>query len=857
MLRLLKSPRLLTTTALSLGWVCAAPAQVTPMYAIAVPQTADPLFANLTIPQSAATQGMWSATQAWPLVGIHISVLPDGRVLTFGTPLGQGVQDGRTLDLWDPRQGFAPASHLTISNGQMVDSFCGTATLLPSGTLLVSGGGSTGDGYTSFASTLVNSAASTAVASSSTLAAQRWYATMITLADGRALITGGSTPYTIVNAYANPSGAEANISETPEVYSPSTGWSSLLGARSADAFGPINNRAWYPRQWVAGDGSVFGISTDKIWRLDPTGSGSIQTLGTFKTAPDKSTTPNVGPTSTAVMYDTGKILQAGGNGYYNNYPSPSSPFATIFDISNPTNPIVRDTQSMHYARQWGSSTVLPTGSVLVTGGSTYADQNGANAVYPAEIWNPATGAWTVGASAANYRGYHSAAVLLPDGAILSTGGGVPGPVTNLNAEIYYPPYLFATVNGKAVLANRPHIISLTTNAPAYGSQMSLQVGTGDVVASVSLIGLSSVTHSFNTGQRRQTLRFVQSASSVSVGLPASPSLAPPGYYLISVLNTKGVPSPGAIIALQASAPPQSSRTALLPVDGAVRSLEPLSLPGSLIRHANFVAWANSISPTSDAQSRDDASFYTRAGLGNSQCYSFESKNYPGYFLRHRNFQVGLAANDNSALFQADSTFCAVAGLSGTGVSLQSLNYPDHYMHVRSGSDVWIDTSDGTASFAQNASFSLAEVYLPTETAPHSFGVISVPGELIRHQNFVGYVSSIDSASPAGDRADASFVVHPGNASANCYSFEASNYKGYYLRHYNFQLVLNQNDNSAQFAQDSTFCMAGGLAGLGFSLTSFNYPDHYLRQQNGQLYFQTNDQTAQFPLDATLTLNPAP
>lgn len=289
-----------------------------PMYSYVVPNSPDPLLSNLKIPATAPTQGMWSGVQSWPFIGLHLTVMPDGRVLSFGAPQGvQGVQDGRTLDIWDPRQGFTPASHLILSNGQMVDSFCGTATLLPSGTALLSGGASTTSGYNSFASTLINGQASTAVASTAALSAQRWYSTMMTLADGRQLITGGGTPYAIVSAYQNPSAAEPNISETPEVYSPSKGWTSLFGANSAYAFGPINNRAWYPHQWVAPDSTVFGISTDVMWDLDLNGSGGIKQLGNFKTTVDNNTLPNVGPTSTAVMYDTGRILQVGGNGYNN------------------------------------------------------------------------------------------------------------------------------------------------------------------------------------------------------------------------------------------------------------------------------------------------------------------------------------------------------------------------------------------------------------------------------------------------------------------------------------------------------------------------------------------------------------
>jgi hypothetical protein len=98
---------------------------------------------------------------------------------------------------------------------------------------------------------------------------------------------------------------------------------------------------------------------------------------------------------------------------------------------------------------------LPDGKVLGTGGSSVENQlTGVN--NSAEMWNPATGTWTQGASAVNARLYHGSALLLPDASVLIAGGGAPGPLKNLNAEIYYPPYLFDATGARAA---RPEIIS--------------------------------------------------------------------------------------------------------------------------------------------------------------------------------------------------------------------------------------------------------------------------------------------------------------------------------------------------------------------------------------------------------------
>jgi galactose oxidase len=526
---------------------------------IAITNKADPLVSGLSVSASAPTQGMWSNLKGWPLIGMHSALMPSGVVLTFGSPLGKGVQDGRTFDLWDPALGLDdPAAHYTLPNAQSIDSFCSAGMLLLSGSMLISGGSSTASGLSSMASTVFNPASATPTALAAQMSAKRWYASMITLPDGRALVAGGSAPYA-TEAYNDVAGslARGDISMTPEVYTPGGGWTKLTGATSRDAFGPDFNRWWYPRMWVGPNGNVFGISAEKGWSLSASGTGSITTLGTFKTSYSAATKPNIGPTSTAVMYDVGRILQVGGNGPTNAAPLPASAAATVFDIRGST-PLVIEQAPMAYPRHWASATVLPTGLVAVTGGSRFGDNGGADAVLPAELWNPSTGRWQTGASGAVYRGYHSSAMLLPNGTVLVTGGGVPGPVTNINAEVYFPPYLFKTVNGVATLAPRPIVASVNAKNFGYGSTLAATMASSQIIARASIVGLSSNTHSFNSGQRYIPATVIQSGTSVSVTMPSSPNIAPPGYYMVFLIDQSGVPSQGYIISLGGAAAPSAS-----------------------------------------------------------------------------------------------------------------------------------------------------------------------------------------------------------------------------------------------------------------------------------------------------------
>jgi hypothetical protein len=529
---------------------------------------ADPILADLAIPDTAPTQGMWSGVKAWPLNAIHMTLLPTGKFLTFGTPLGDaGTQNGRTFDVWDPSKGPVDGSHVSFQEPGFVNSFCATTSFLGDGSLLVAGG--IFEGGTDKSSALLNPAGTAVGTINAKLANDRYYSTMITLPDGRPLIMGGSYPYQ--GGFADPQGSIDRglmTGMTPELYD-GTKWNSLFGATSRDAFGPDNSRWWYPRAWVAPNGRVFGLSSEKMWFLDPAGNGSVTPMP-FKepqrNASSAVDAPNVGPVSTAALYDTGKILQVGGNSYDNGNGFLSSSRATLVDI-NGANPVLTEAPPMRFGRAWANATVLPTGTVVVTGGSKFNDRAGDDTVLATELWDPKTNAWTLGSSNAVYRGYHSSAGLMQNGTILISGGGAPGPIANLNAEFYYPPYLFTTVNGKVSLAPRPQIVSLSSTKLAHAQSMQIELTSQNGLAQVVLVGLTQVTHSFNSGQGRVPLSFTQAGALVTLQTPASGNLAPPGYYQIVAVDQKGVPSPGVIVALGADVAAPSG-AATVPSNGA-------------------------------------------------------------------------------------------------------------------------------------------------------------------------------------------------------------------------------------------------------------------------------------------------
>jgi hypothetical protein len=209
----------------------------------------------------------------------------------------------------------------------------------------------------------------------------------------------------------------------------------------------------------------------------------------------------------------------------------------VIDMTKPS-PAWRQTTPMAFARTQHNLTILPDGSVLATGGGSVSDVfNTDAAVLAAELWSPTAETWTTLASMQVPRLYHSTALLLPDGRVLSAGGGRFG-VDQPSAEIFSPPYLFK--------GPRPTIATAPTQI-AYGASFTVTTPNAAAVAAVSLIRAGSVTHAINMDQRFLSLTFQKGSGTLTVQAPANGNLAPPGYYLLFVLDGTGVPSVASII----------------------------------------------------------------------------------------------------------------------------------------------------------------------------------------------------------------------------------------------------------------------------------------------------------------------
>jgi hypothetical protein len=461
--------------------------------------------------------GAWSDLAPWPVNPIHMVLTRDGRVMSYGGTASGAATAYYSYDIWNYQDGLA-GTHLTLLNGTATDIFCSAQVLLPQvGDILIAGGDSRTpdpDDNGIDSSTIYRTRTKTLV-KGRRMNRERWYATATTLPNGETYIQGGDKG-----------------TDRPEIRGTDGTFRLLVDADTSTL------SYYYPRNWVAPDGRIFGYANRSMYYVDWRGSGSVTMLGKMATS---------GPgweTSTEAMYAPGKILRLGGGGTE----GAASKNAITIEL-NAVPPKIQATSRVPFGLHWGTATVAADGKVVVTGGSAGKNKLvGVNS--NALIWNPATGTWTAGAAtmSGKARLYHSSAILLPVASILVAGGGAPGPQTNLNAEIYYPPYLYDALGEPAV---RPTITGTSTNLKIRGT-VRLTVGDGSRIARVTLVKTGSVTHSFNMDQKFLDLRFTRSGNTITARLPASNNLAPPGYYLLFVIDRDGVPSIGKVLPMYIS-----------------------------------------------------------------------------------------------------------------------------------------------------------------------------------------------------------------------------------------------------------------------------------------------------------------
>ena len=461
---------------------------------------------------AANTTGVFGAAVTWPIIPIHVVLLPDGRVMNYGTnALGQqGAQ--LVYDVWDPSLGTGTNAHVVLPNTTHTDLFCGAQSVMLSGKVLTSGGDLTVGGVRNSANnnTTIFSPAANTITENTPMTYARWYGSLVSLPSGQLAMFGGRQnvgPLTPVQP-----------ASTPELYHPGpNAWRTLTGATSTAAFG-INDW-YYPRSYVAPGGKVFVLALNGTMFFVSTARAGSITQSTAMAPPGHAALPTI-------PFAPGMALSVRMNQQ-----------VVVIDYRTPT-PIVTPTSNIDQVRYWASGTILADGKVLITGGSQVPNDL-TGVAYQAQIWDPGTGAWTAGATASKPRLYHSNSMLLPDATVLTGGGGAPGPVNNLNSEIYYPPYLYATNGTPAV---RPVISATASQLLNPGDTVNITVGPTDIISRLTFVRTGSATHSNNSDQRFITLKFAQEGQNLTAVLPRDATTLVPGFYMLFAFNDAGVPS---------------------------------------------------------------------------------------------------------------------------------------------------------------------------------------------------------------------------------------------------------------------------------------------------------------------------
>jgi PA14 domain/Domain of unknown function (DUF1929)/Kelch motif len=570
--------------------------------------------------QSAAAMGAWSGPVAVPVVAIHLQLLPDGSVMAWGKPETPPLDGRGPLRLWDPTLAL-PTFH-EVTN-PYVDVYCSGHNYLGDGRVIAIGGH-----IRDFVGSDVVSMFDWRTRrwdDGPRMSAGRWYPTTTVLGNGDLLAVSGDVDTTV------------GVNRLPQVLEGSTGaWRDLTNAQLGM---PL-----YPWMHLAPNGKVFNSGPGQTTRyLDTAGSGAWTTVALTNFG------DRLQYQGTSVMYEPGKVLILGGG-------NPATATAEVINLSD-ASPKWRYTNPMSWPRREPNATLLPDGKVLVTGGHSAELRDPRQAVYNAEIWDPASETWSTMAPMKTSRLYHSTAVLLPDGRVLVTGGGgdgSAGDIDHYDAEYFSPPYLFKGA--------RPTIEAAPANI-AYGQDFALAASDAAGITGITLVALSSTTHEFNQSQRFVRLSFSPGAQpgSFSVASPSQPNLAPPGYYMLFVLNGNGVPSVARMVLVGSGAGGNEAPSVSAGADQTITLPGLASLSGSASDDGKpgplTTTWSRLSGPGS-VSFANPASPATTAGFS-----------MPGaYVLR-------LSANDGAATSVDDValTVNAAPGATGSGLTAKYYN----------------------------------------------------------------------------------------------------------------------------------------------------------------------------------------
>lgn len=462
-----------------------------------------------------ARVGSFGPVKATPVVPVFTAVLPNGKILMWDSVGDKAAesypdQSSTRAAVYDPSDGSSKRVDVTGSN-----IFCAGFVQLPNGDVFVVGGNKNQQ-LEGIRETHVFDWRTETWRRGPDMAGDRWYPTVNTMPDGKPLIVGGGPT-------------------TPEILSAPSVIRKLAGIQE------VSDRTYFFLQTAQDGRALESGPHPQLRRFSTFGTGTSEEQG-FRDGLDRGY-------GSFARYGVGTTLVSGGGTAIVDGGSGAASASTTLVADGPSQARSVEGPPMALPRYGHNLTVLADGSVVASGGAMTANRvDLTNPAYAAERYDPGTNTWTTMASAAVAREYHSVATLLPDGRVFTGGGGICGDCDTQgylrkDAEIYTPPYLYAKDGS---LASRPTISSAPSSA-GYGEELSVATPQASRIRKVAMVKLGAVTHSIDQGQRYVPLQFRQAGSGLIATAPANPNEAPPGHYMLFVVDQDGVPSVSKIV----------------------------------------------------------------------------------------------------------------------------------------------------------------------------------------------------------------------------------------------------------------------------------------------------------------------
>ena len=485
----------------------------------------------------------WTNGYLTSIAPIHAILLPTGKILAIA---GSGYHVS-TLSGPFRAQVIDPATGSAVSYTLQEDIFCCHHNHLANGNVLLTGGMLRYDvqnpegRFLGLASAYEFDVQSNTFQKVQSMAHGRWYPTQVLLPNGQVWVHDGLDEYGGRNALVeiyNPATKTFTIRYNPNsgtTYSPGAD-SNLPGARTKNYGSPGAGvspfTSLYPRMHLMPSGQLLICGMDHfVYLVNPTtGAWTLagQTQYSWRDYGSSFLLPLNNTTA-----DRGRVMIVGGQ---SNYLLPATATAEMIDFNQgtATAPVFRSTASMNIARVFALPIMLPNGKLVLFGG---AARDPDEYIHTPEVFDPVSETWSTLPDANVSRTYHSAALLLPDGRVWTASGTPDRSTWEHRVEFYNPPYFYAS---------RPQISGRVTTGP-YGGTMRIPT-TSSNITKVSLMTLGSNTHHYDSNMRLVWLQITSTDSSgITVSAPINASVAPPGYYMIHILNNQDVPSVAQII----------------------------------------------------------------------------------------------------------------------------------------------------------------------------------------------------------------------------------------------------------------------------------------------------------------------